>query len=456
MEQLKPAQSKYIRETTKKATVKNISILFIISYFLIPQYVGIDVAGFDLTVNRAFLVILFICIFSDPDRSKQFTRMVRQFKYLSPIVFFVFVLLYTGGLRADINTMMNATIEFAFMFLIVYILKFEMSLELFSKLVCGCGYVLCILGIEEYVTHVNLFHKLQTLDANFSQFIRSGNLRIMGPCGHALAYGLLLLIIVPFACVDWKSKQINILQNKVLFLLLAVNVILTGSRSSLALFALEVVLLFLFSPMKEKKVALLFVGVALVCVAAFVIVLPNNGMSRYIMLQVTSVLDTILGTSMAVSYGAEMERLDNSTYYRQVLPKVFFVPYLNPILGRGVSRHSSFQIDGISIISIDNFYVAQYIRYAYTGLISYMWFVVASWIDMFKYWLKKKEGIIIAFAVAILCYYINLWWMDALQTLRYIYAVIAVAYVYIEADLPQLAKKKRGTINESKYIRRRI
>ncbi len=448
-------KSIYIRETSKFNTVRLISMVFVATYFLMPQYVGINLAGFDMTVNRIFLVILYLCILSDSERAKEFTNMIRYYKYLPPLLCFMFVLVYTGVLRADVNTLMNATIEFMFLFLLIYVIRYEIGIKIFLKITRGCSYILCILGIQEYVTGVNLFHKLQTLDANFSQYVRSGSLRIMGPCGHALAYGLLLILLFSLICVDLEKSEVNLLKHKVLFVLIAINVFLTGSRSSLAIFALAVVLIFLFSPMHTKKITILFMLIVVACVAAFVMVMPNNGMSRYIMLQITSIVDTVFGTNIAVSYGAETERLNNSSYYRQVLPKVFFVNYLNPILGRGVSRHSSFTIDGIFIISIDNFYVAQYIRYAYTGLIAYMWFVIASGIDMLKNWFSKKDGLYIVVLVGLLCYYINLWWMDSLQTLRYAYALFALIYVNMLEKGHYVPGKKSGEAKyESKYIRR--
>ncbi len=446
-------ESKYVRNVAQFNTIRGISICFIASYFLMPQYVGINLAGFDLTVNRIFLLVLLMCIVADENSAKEFVGMVRNFKYLAPVLCFEIVLAYTGVLRVDINTLMNATIEFVFMFLLIYVIKYILGISLFIKIVKVSAFILCVLGIQEYVTGINLFHKLQTLDANFSQYIRSGSLRIMGPCGHALAYGLLLLLFLPLVCVDWEEKKVNLLQNKLLFFLIVINIFLTGSRSSLALLIVELGLLFLCSPVKEKKQALLFLLLAVAAVAAFVVVMPNNSMSRYIMLQVTSVIDTVLGTNFAVSYGAETERLSNSSYYRQVLPKVFFVSYLNPILGRGVSRHSSFQIDGISIISIDNFYVAQYIRYAYTGLLSYMWFVVAIAIDMLKNWFRRKDGVYAVLLIACVSYYINLWWMDSLQTLRYVYAWFAMIYVYMLDHRHITLKERRKRGHESKYIR---
>ena len=348
---------------------------------------------------------------------------------------------------------MNASIEFLFLFLLIYVIKNEIGVEKFLKIVCGCTYVLCILGIQEFITGVNLFHKFQTLNAHIVQFVRSGSLRIMGPCGHALGYGLLLFILFTFCCIDIERNEINVLRRPILFLLIIINVFLTGSRSTLALFVLQVFILFLFSPPKTKKITVIFLLVVLAGVVGMVVIAPGSGISRYIMMQVTSVIDTILGTNYALAYGAESSRLNDSTVYRSALPKIFFLDYLNPILGRGVSRRNGFVIDGMNIISIDNFYVVQYIKYAYTGLVSYLWFVISSLLDVVKAWHKRKKTIYIVVFIGLLIYYINLWWVDSLQTLRYAYALFAVVYVYMIEEGHINSTKRKREASHSKYIK---
>lgn len=77
--------------------------------------------------------------------------------------------------------------------------------------------------------------------------------------------------------------------------------------------------------------------------------------------------------------------LANSASYRDALLDIFTVDWLNPWLGQGSGYHFSWYISGgATIHSIDNFYVANYIRYGYPGLVAYGLLIlqaVGRWCD---------------------------------------------------------------------------
>ena len=78
------------------------------------------------------------------------------------------------------------------------------------------------------------------------------------------------------------------------------------------------------------------------------------------------------------------------------------------------------------IHSIDNYYVAQYIKYAYPGLISYVVFIVISIVTLLRNGLRYRCGLLIVIAIGITVYFVNLWWVDALQTLKFMYVYLAL------------------------------
>ena len=61
-------------------------------------------------------------------------------------------------------------------------------------------------------------------------------------------------------------------------------------------------------------------------------------MGRYILLQITSILDELLGTELAVQFGADLTALSSSSNYRDQLKYIFTVDWLNPLLGLGRKR----------------------------------------------------------------------------------------------------------------------
>ena len=100
-------------------------------------------------------------------------------------------------------------------------------------------------------------------------------------------------------------------------------------------------------------------------------------------------------------------------------------------MGRGVSGSFGALIDGIYIKSVDNFYVCQYIKYAYPGMIAYIAFIITIIVQMIILAIKYKSAIIKMCLIGIICYFVNLWWLDALQTLKFAYIIIAIFWAYV-------------------------
>ena len=83
--------------------------------------------------------------------------------------------------------------------------------------------------------------------------IRSGSYRIMGPANHSLAYGLILISGLPLLCIDEEKHCFTLFRHLPLLLLVVVNVFLTGSRSTLAVMGLELLLLTVLAPGEQRK-----------------------------------------------------------------------------------------------------------------------------------------------------------------------------------------------------------
>ena len=66
------------------------------------------------------------------------------------------------------------------------------------------------------------------------------------------------------------------------------------------------------------------------------------------------------------------DALGSSSDYRDQLKYIFTIDWLNPMLGIGRKRSFASEINGSFIQSIDNFYIAEYVRYAYPGLAAYV------------------------------------------------------------------------------------
>lgn len=442
-------ESKYVRPSREKKIFRNVSVLFLFSLFVMPQYFGIPTPFFDFTILRIMIVVIILMILSDVKRKNQFLEMMIKCKFSLVLIPYLVVISYTMVLRADLNAFLNPFIEIICLFLMIYVIRYELGIERTIDIIYIFLWIFCIEGIIEFGLGKSLFSYLETIKGTYTgAFVRSGNYRIMGPCTHSLGYGILLISATPLICYNIKKKEIYLFHRPVLFALIACNVFLTGSRSSLSVFIVEVIMLFLISDYKNQKKSLLIFLVLIGIMAIFLIIGYRTSIGQYILLQVTSIIDSILGTQIAVRFGADMMALGSSSNYRDQLIYVFGVSWLNPLLGIGRKRGFSSEINGSFIQSIDNFYVAEYVRYAYPGLFSYLLFLFIAIKDALKKYVAGRDKICLVLFVGMLCYFLNLWWIDSNQTLKYLYLLIALSEVY------ELPKESTENQQRSKYLKK--
>ncbi len=444
--------SKYIKPVREEKLFYGVSVAFLFSLFVMPQYFGLPTPGFDLTLLRIMIVLVVFMILYDDNRKKAFADLILHSKLTVLLVPYMLVISYTMALRVDINAFLNPFMEIFSLYILIYIIRDYIGIERTLAWLLRFIYILAVLGIVEYVIGVSPFSYLETIKGIYTgRFIRSGNYRIMGPCNHSLGYGLLLVAVIPITCYDYKKNEINLLLRPFLFLMLAANVFFTGSRSTLSVFIVEAILIFLFSPKENKKKCVLGLSVVVAALAMFLVVGYNTSVAKYILLQFAGIIDSVFGTEYSVLFGGNMAALSSSSNYRDQLIYIFTVDWLNPFLGLGRKRSFSSEINGSFIHSVDNFYIAEYVRYAYPGLITYVLVLLRYLIKMLKGSMEKKTALYKILFIGSACYMINLLWVDSLQTLKYLYILIALLICQEGSEKPE-AEEKSGT---SKYIKDR-
>lgn len=417
----------YIKDTVVKNVEMRIAMIFMLFYFVFPQYFGFQISGFDMTLQRIVMIVSVLFLLEDRIRIQNIAKIIYSSTSTKYILIYLAVTLYTAIMLNNINSFMGPFIDFICMYLVIYFIKYDYGVEKFIHLIKKYAYLLCFLGLLEYVMQKSLFSYMLTLPNLYAgEGIRSGSYRIMGPCNHSLGYGLLLITIVPCACVDLKNNIIDLFSNKLLFILLIVNVLLTGSRSTLAVLILELALIVIFTPKAILRRTLCYLFLGILGFFGCIIITYKVPFSRYVLMQTTSIIDEIVGTKLAVNFGADVKSLGNSTNYRRILLRLFDMNLVKPYLGGGPSFEVYLKIDGFYIHSIDNFYIAHYLRYAYPGLITYLIFIITVGFRMLIRAFREHSGICIAVLIGSVCYFINLWWLDTLQTIKYVYILFAI------------------------------
>lgn len=453
--------SRYIKLSKEKQVFYYIAVAFFVALFVMPQYFGLPFPLFDLTVWRIMIVIVSLVIIFDEQKRQLFFTTIVKSKYTWCLFPYLAVISYTMVLRADINAFLNPVIELYSLFLLVYLIKYVFGIKKTLKLIIIFTYILAVLGMAEYLIGKSPFAYLETIKGIYTgQFIRSGHYRIMGPCVHSLGYGLLLIMIVPFSCFNVEKMELNITANPLLFIMLTLNIVFTGSRSTLSVFFVEIFLIFIFSSKTRKKYFIFGGIIVLIFVVLFLMAFRNTGIAQYILLQISTIADELFGTEFSMKYGASLTDLSSSSNYRDQLKYIFQVDWLNPLLGLGRKRAFACEINGSFIQSVDNFYIAEFVRYAYPGMIFYLFFLAAYVFNMLKAVFTKHSDLCKMLLISTVCYMINLLWLDSLQTLKYLYVVFAIFMAY--SDIKDDDKCIRDDLYEdiitkvdSKYIRRK-
>lgn len=435
-------------ENGETIELKNLKVLYFLFAFLIialivmPQYFGIHI-GIDFTCTRfANIFIILYMVFNRPIFT-HFIKTATRCEVLWPLLMYLFVAFYTMIFRADFKAFFLVFIEILTFFMMVYGIRYVVGVQKAIQWTIGTAYFLTIYGLVEFVYGKSIFLKfLSTVPNNVSNSYRSGHYRIMGPCGHSLAYGLLLLLFAAIACYDYKRDRLYLFQRPFLLALVLINVFLTGSRSTLGVVFVVLGLIFIGSDRTCKKKSISIGIIFILAFALILILIRNTGMGQYLLGQIMSVVDQVFGTSYAVAYGVDVQTLQNSTDYRKSLPLIFKLDWLNPLVGRG-NKFSGAEINGTYIQSVDHYYVCQYIRYAYPGLISYVLYMLVAAIVLIRDSFRYKSNLSKMVLIGLSAYFLNLWWVDALQTLKFAYLFLAIYYAFALEQRDRIKKMQR-------------
>ena len=444
-------KSKYIQTSREREFFRQCSVLFVFAMYVMPQYFGLPVPFFDLSVWRIMMLVVLFDMFSERQRMRDLLYMIYREPISLVILPYMAVLIYTMLLRADFKAFFNPFMEILTMYLLIYMIRYVFGLDGFIRLITICVWILTILGIVECFMQESPFAYLETLHGIYTgRFIRSGHYRIMSNAVMSLGYGLMMVTMLPFAVLEEVDGRyrISYLKRPLLVILLIVDVFMTGSRSTLGVFLAELVPLYFLQEKREKKITAVVLGVSFLVFAVVLAVCQKTAFGNYVLLQLAMLVDTVFGTTWSEQFGAAVVALSSSSHYREVMKGIWTIDWLNPVLGLGRKRNFAGMVNGFPVYSIDQYYLAEYTRYAWPGIISYCLFLCWSVLIMLLESLRKS-AVARAMLVGTVFYLLNLYYVDALQTLKYLYINIAIAVVIAPEFLTEKEKTK------SRYIKKR-
>ena len=415
--------------------------LYLVAFFILSDGVGFRFI-FLWSAKRIMMFVCYGMILFSRERLTVFWRDVR--KCVGPNIFILlheFIRLYTGIYRLDPYCIYGSILDEVMVFyLFVYILKHEITLKEFIRFIQIALTVLCIEGLWEAATGINLFGLISFASDDWGVYgTRGGNSRICGNMHHSIGFGIYLSILFILSCVDVERKRLYLFRSPVLFVLASVCVFLTGSRAPLGIYIMSIVLLCLFSRRDERIKSILILAAVVSGFAIFTMLVYRTEVGRQIMFMLTAMWDSIFDTDYSMSWGVSVR---GSTEYRDALAKVFDLGYFNKLMGRGASYGFSVVIDGYWLASCDNSYVAMYIGYAYPGLIMMVGHAVMI-IGYAVDGLRKYGPMLFGAAIVMtICYFVNIWFVATMGTYFFVWMLFALTYL---ASKNQIKEKDNNT-----------
>ena len=175
-----------------KTQLNNLKLFYFLNAFLLitdyimPQYFGLDI-GYDLTCTRFANIVIVIYLLLNPKLFTHFCVTVLKCKLTIPFALYLIVCGYTMVFRADINAFFMVFFEVLTLYMLIYGIKYVIGVK--KAIIWGIrsAYFFGFLGIVDYALGQSLMLKfLKTVPTSVSNSYRSGQYRIMGPCGHSL------------------------------------------------------------------------------------------------------------------------------------------------------------------------------------------------------------------------------------------------------------------------------
>lgn len=433
MQNLGYSQNKIFKNGILTLDLYTLTVGLVYSIFFMPDYIGFGV----INTQRICLLLIWGIILKSPERRKDFINAILNVKYNGLIVIYILILLVVTIIRFSPNTILNPFFDqIAIFYTVYYLFKSGFPVSKFIQILIKVVYILCFLGILEYFTKFNLFSQFQIIKGMISDsYIRGGTYRIFGPTHHPLGYGLFLILMLTIVC--YKEKiGLSLMNRPFGVLLIVTNVFFTGSRSTLGIILLELVMITLLSTGRKKKEVFTFIGLFLGILISLIVIFFNTEIVQSILSRFSLVVDAGLGTNLASSFGIEgMATYQNSQKYRELLPRIFSLKYINPLIGQGYNYQFQWYVQGYFIQSIDHYYINQYLKVAYPGLIIQCLIYLVFLLKMLKTALFKHSQLSLALFISCVCYFINLFWMDTLGTLDYLFFLLGLAYYLSEQSI---------------------
>ncbi len=265
-------------------------VLLVYLGFLIAILVGNTTKGFFALLMGTILFPCCALFYESPSISgqivllyafigKEYVMNTHEFKKAlseSPLKLFLLLVAFSYALTTVFNfSAMNAyyairdMVDLYCYFIAASIASRKLTLKAVSESMYWFVFFMCLYGLYEAATNTNILYKVINLAFpahdgwyNLNSSINASEgwrIRTIITTKHPTTLGTLLMVLFMFYWNAFQSKTISYMKNIAILVLLGLNVILSGSRTSLA--CVVIVLLYSYMKTKGALMKIFFVGI---------------------------------------------------------------------------------------------------------------------------------------------------------------------------------------------------
>lgn len=425
---------------------------FAFLYPLLPKGLAVDIGSSLPLITASRVLILYVVFFELCFNRGSFKDVKKKlysskFNLIFALYFLTCIINYFVYANVEsFKIMISIAIEYIFVtFFIYFRISSNEEAEKFLDALLLSAFLIGISGIVEFFFGNSVFRFLNIVKTDRILMtgegaVRLGVRRVEGPFGHPLAYCNFLLLIIPFALykvLQFKEKRVK---NLIVLTVLVINFILTLSRGPMLAFLGGFAVFFLFANKKEKIIIAVgsFFSFELLGVAAVSGVLPLFLRNFFI-----SVVDAVFMTNTVSNFGGNRYAHQYRLYLFELAGKLVSGNKL--FWGNGMGYFRLNQVfdyvpfisttKPILIRSIDNHYLLKYIEMGLSGLVMTILIALAPIVSCIKS-IRNSEHryfyLCVLFSIA--AYFINLFTVDEVSTLRFYWIIIGAVNFKLYID----------------------
>jgi len=363
-------------------------LAFIFLYPITPWYIAIGPLNLVNLLSIGFIIWWILC--SDA-KIASFSR--------TSLFFWIYLIVYSVQALYDAS-LLRAIAYITAQLIVCVILYSEIRkqeiLDNTLDMMIYAGGILCVTGIFEELTRINIFHIISRLDASyFYSEVRLGFFRIATSFSHPIVYCTYLcfiagLVVYRLNKID-NQKQVRIF--KVIYVLVLLNALFTMSRSTLLVLIVEqIILVYKTGNMKfSKKRLLIFLVIVVVFTGAFALELPVMEKLKDIGYMFMALFDNKYTSLFSTFFGMNESGIGNRMdLYYWVADAVKG----HEFLGMGTSTEFAYSVHAVDSkwyyfytwtkTSIENEYLYNYYIHGLIGLVTFSLCMISSILYAFK------------------------------------------------------------------------